>query len=70
MSTPPDDGDFLRQLEADVRDEITQAEARPDGNGGAASADDWMLAPDAQRYDVALRTLLGATEAMEDGTRT
>jgi hypothetical protein len=30
---------------------------------------EWLLDPDAQRYEVGLRTLLGAVETLESGSR-
>jgi hypothetical protein len=37
------------------------------GEAAGVAGDDLMLDPDAQRYETALRTLLGAVEAMENG---
>ena len=65
MTTPTDDNASLHELELDVRTELTMAESRPPGEEADALADEWMLHPDAQRYDVRLRTLLGAVEAVE-----
>ena len=69
MTTPTGDNASLHELELDVRTELTLAESQPPREeGGAladALADEWMLHPDAQRYEVRLRTLLGAVEAVE-----
>jgi Animal haem peroxidase len=68
--SPTDDNAFLHHLEAGVREEITVAEtSHQDGEPAAVPADDWMLHPDAQRYDVALHALLGAVEAVEGSSR-
>ena len=70
MSTPTDGNESLHDLELDVRMELTlavtsQTEQEADG----APALEELLDPDAERYEVALRTLLGAIEAVEDGKR-
>ncbi len=70
MTTPTGDNASLHELEIDVRTELTLAESRPSAEESDALADaladEWMLHPDAQRYEVRLRTLLGAVEAVED----
>jgi hypothetical protein len=66
MTTPTGDNASLPELELDVRTELTLAESRPPAEEADALADEWMLHPDAQRYEVRLRTLLGAVEAVED----
>jgi hypothetical protein len=69
MSTPTNDNEFLHELELDVRTELSQAETgRPEQDTGGAPAAQELLDPDAERYEVSLRTLLGAIEAMEDGS--
>ena len=69
MCTPTDDNAFLHELELDVRTELSQAESgRPEQDTGGAPAAQELLDPDAERYEVSLRTLLGAIEAMEDGS--
>jgi hypothetical protein len=65
MTTPTGDNASLYELELDVRTELTLADTRPPGEEADAIADEWMLHPDAQRYEVRLRTLLGAVEAVE-----
>ena len=79
MSIPAGDSAFLSELEVEVRTELTVAEvgqptvAADTGPAGAGPADERPLDPDAEayadaeRYEVSLRTLLGAIEAVEDG---
>lgn len=74
MSTPVDGSAFLSELEVDVRAELTVAEVgQPAGAADAGPAVERLLDPDAEayadaeRYEVSLRTLLGAIEAAEDG---
>jgi hypothetical protein len=72
MSTPTDDNDaFLHELEHGVRAELTLAEAgQPDEQAASAPIDEWLIDPaDAQREEIGLRNLLGAVEAMEEGSR-
>ena len=70
MSTPTNDNEFLYELELQVRTELTQAETgQPEQDTGGAPAAGWLLDPDTERYEVSLRTLLGAIEVMEDGSR-
>jgi len=66
MSTPTGGDAFLYTLELNVRTELTIAEiSQPEGE----PIDQWLSDPsDDQRYEVGLRTLLGAVEAMEDGS--
>jgi hypothetical protein len=69
MSTPANDNEFLYELELDVRTELTQAKTgQPEQDTGGAPPAWGLLDPDAERYEVNLRTLLGAIEAMEDGS--
>lgn len=66
MSNPGDD-DFLRDLEVDVEAEITIAEASHAEDVAATPVTEWRFDPvDAERYEVGLRGLLGAVEAVED----
>jgi hypothetical protein len=69
MSTPTNDNEFLYELELEVRTELTQAETgqREQDTGGAPAAGG-LLDPDTERYEISLRTLLGAIEATEDGS--
>ena len=70
MSTPTGDNAFLHELELNVREELTLAEtSQPEEEAVAVPIDEWLSDPaDAQRYEVGLRTLLGAVEALEDGS--
>ena len=67
MSTPTGDNAFLHELELTVKEELTLAETSlPEEQADGAPGDEWPLDPDVQRYDVVLRALLGAVEALED----
>ena len=67
MSTPTGDNAFLHKLEVTVRTELTLAETSlPEEQADGMPGDEWPLDPDVQRYDVVLRTLLGAVETLED----
>jgi hypothetical protein len=71
MSTPTDDNAFLHDLEHNVRDELTLAEAgQPDEQAAGTPIDEWQFDPaDALREEIGLRNLLGAVVAMEKGSR-
>ena len=70
MSTPTGDNAFLHELELDVRTELTLAEtSQPEEEADGVPTVEWLPDPDAQRYEVSLRNLLGAIEALEDGSR-
>jgi hypothetical protein len=67
MSTPTGDDAFLHELELTVRAELTLAGiSQPEEQDDGIPAGEWPPDPDDQRYDVVLRTLLGAVEALED----
>lgn len=71
MSGPPSgDGVHLRALEVDVRAELTRVETSdPEGEAADMPIEDWLFDPaDAQREEVGLRSLLGAVEALENGS--
>jgi hypothetical protein len=69
MSTPTGDNASLYELELTVRAELTQAEtSQPEEQANGVLGDEWPPDPDVQRYEVALRTLLGAVEAVEDAS--
>ena len=71
MSTPTGDNAFLHELELNVRAELILAETsqREEDNGGVP-IDEWLFDPaDAQREVVLHRNLLGAVEAIEEGSR-
>jgi hypothetical protein len=71
MSTQTGDNAFLHELELTVSTELTLAETgQPEEEEEAVGVpiDEWLSDPaDAQRYEIGLRTLLGAVEALEDG---
>ena len=71
MSAPADDSAFLRALEQGVRAELAfSATSQPGEENVGVPIDEWLFDPvDAQREEVGLRNLLGAIEAMEDGSR-
>ena len=66
MSVPTSDNVFLDELELTVRAELTQAEtSQPEA--ACVPVDQWLTDPaDDQRYEVGLRTLFGAVEALEN----
>ena len=66
MSTPNGDHASLHELEITVETELTVAETSQPEETGGASIGEWLPDPDAERYEVRLRALLGAVEAMED----
>jgi hypothetical protein len=67
MSTPTGDNAFLHELELTVRAELTLAEtSQPEEQADSMPGDEWPPDPDVQRYEVTLRALLGAVEALED----
>jgi len=70
MSTPTGDNAFLYQLELNVRAELTLAgTSQPVEEAIGVPIDEWLFDPaDAERYEVGLRSLLGAVEALEDGS--
>lgn len=69
MSIPTGGNAFLYELELTVTTELTQAETNPpEEEAVGVPIDEWLSDPaDAQRYEVGLRNLLGAVEALEDG---
>ena len=68
MSTPTGGNAFLHDLELTVRTELTLAEtSRPYEEAVTLPIDEWLSDPaDDQRYELGLRSLLGAVEALED----
>lgn len=63
----PGDNDFVQELAVDVEAEITIAEASHAEDVAATPVTEWRFDPvDAERYEVGLRGLLGAVEAVED----
>ena len=72
MSSPTGDNDDLNELESEVEAELTLAESgRPDEQVSGVPIEEWLVDPaEAERDEVALRSLLGAVETMEEGSRT
>jgi len=70
MSTPIGDHAFLHELELNVRTELTLVEtSQPEEEAVGVPIEQWLSDPaDDQRYEAALRSLLGAVEALEDGS--
>ena len=70
MSTQIGDNAFLHELELNVRTELTLAEtSQPEEEAAGIPIEEWLSDPaDEQRYEAALRSLLGAVEALEDGS--
>ena len=68
MSVPTSDNAFLDELELTVSAELAQAEtSQPEA--ACVPIDQWLTDPaDDQRYEATLRSLLGAVEALEDGS--
>jgi len=70
MSTPIGGHAFLHELELNVSTELMLAETSlPEEEAVRVPVDEWLFDPaDAQRYEVGLHNLLGAVEALEDGS--
>src|SRR6266516_2872317 len=70
MSTPIGDHAFLHELELNISTELMLAEtSQPEEEAVRVPVDEWLFDPaDAQRYEVGLHNLLGAVEALEDGS--
>ncbi|HEX6359576.1 hypothetical protein [Actinophytocola sp.] len=63
-----DENDFLHGLEVEVEAELTITESSHPEEVADLPISEWQFdATDAERYEVGLRGLLGAVEAMEDG---
>ncbi len=70
MNSPADDGAFLHELERNVSAELTLAQTSPAADQAAdVPIGEQLLDPDAERYEVQLRSLLRAVEAAEHGSR-
>lgn len=70
MSTSTGDNTFLHELELTVSTELTLAETSDrEAEAGGVPLADWVPDPDAERYEVRLRNLLGAVEALEGDSR-
>ena len=70
MNTPTGGNAFLHALELNIRAELTLVEtSQPWEDAVRVPIDQWLSDPaDDQRYEVGLRSLLGAVEALEDGS--
>jgi len=70
MNTPPGDHAFLHELERDVSMELTLAESGPpEEQAAAVPIDEWLSDPaDDERYEVTLRSLLGAVQTLEENS--
>ena len=66
LSTPAGGSAFLLELEIDVCTELTLAEAGPpEEEAVSLPIEEWLSDPEEeQHYEVGLRNLLGAVEAM------
>ncbi|HEU4946726.1 MAG TPA: hypothetical protein VFT31_06200 [Kribbella sp.] len=65
MTSPTGENAFLHNLEAEAETELTMAEASHPGESTGGPAE-WLFDPaEAERDEVALRSLLGAVEALE-----
>ena len=63
-------GEFLHGLETEVEAELAIAEHSHPEEVAATPVAEWRYDPvDAERYEVGLRGLLGAVEAVEDAER-
>jgi hypothetical protein len=71
MSTPTGgESAFLHELEVEVREELARAETiEAAAEAAEVSMEAWLSDPaDDQRYEVSLHVVLGAVEAMENGS--
>ena len=70
MSTPTGDNAFLHAVELNIRAELALAETgQPEKEAVDVPIDEWVVDPEEeQRYEVGLRSLLSAIEAMEGGS--
>ncbi len=70
MTIPAGDDASLHELELLVRTELTAAQSGPQAaESFALPIEEWLSDPaDDQRYEASLRSLLGAVEALEDGS--
>jgi len=69
MSTPTGDNAFLHELELSIRTDLTLAETSQPEEPADVPITEWLPDTEEQRYEVSLRNLLGAVEAMEDPAR-
>ena len=69
MNTPAGGRDLLHELERTVSTELTVAQISPAEDETGVPIGEQLLDPDAERYEVRLRSLLGAVKAAEHGSR-
>ena len=69
MNTPAGGRDLLHELECTVSTELTVAQTSPAEDVASVPIGEQVLDPDAERYEVRLRSLLGAVKAAEHGSR-
>jgi hypothetical protein len=71
VSTPTGDNAFLHAVELNVRAELALVETgQPEKEAADVPIGEWLVDPeDEQHYEVGLRNLLGAVEALEGGSR-
>ena len=69
MNTPAGDRGLLHELELTVSTELTVAQTSPAEDEAGVPIGEQLLDPDAERYEVRLRSLLGAVQAAERGSR-
>ncbi|MGO9779262.1 MAG: hypothetical protein ACLPKE_20195 [Streptosporangiaceae bacterium] len=70
MNTPADDHALLHELELTVSTELTMAQtSSAEDEAAGVPIGEQLLDPDAERYEVRLRSLLGAVQAAERGAR-
>jgi hypothetical protein len=66
MSTPTGDDGFRHELEITVEAELVEAESSQ-RDDETLPIEEWLVDPmETQRYEVGLRGLLGAIEAVQD----
>ena len=70
MSTPDGENASLHDVELDVRAGLALAETgQPEEEAVEAPIGEWLVDPEGeQHYEVGLRSLLGAVEALEGGS--
>jgi hypothetical protein len=67
MDTQGDEAAFLTELERTVRSELAMAESGPPAGETSGGTAEQVPDPDAEFYEIRLRSLLGAVRATEDG---
>ena len=70
MTIPAGENAFLAELEVNVRSELTIVEtSEPEVDADGVPTVESLLDPYEQRYEIGLRSLLGAVETLEGGSR-